>query len=177
MAVTVFEDVQYESWGGFEDPRLPTRLWTGRVSGTGDGTGGDLSLFIRLNPSTSIRLDSYFSLEEIYLDTDDAIAQQPNFQSRNLGSFKTGLRDVTMRLDNIASEGPTVAMSTGVMNMLPIFLGQQVLTGSLTELLVILDNTTGITMTVWMGGYVWGPRSPSAPNGGLIRPAPGLFRA
>lgn len=176
MAVIGLEDIQYEPWGGFRDRRLPERIWKGKVATTGDLTGGTLSSFLRFNPSGSERLDLYFSLEEIYVrNSSAATATVMLFETRNFGSFKTGIRFVSLILDVILTDAGVAQSARTKSAIPPIFMGQQVFTGTAQEIVLVEDNVNGQLTDLWAGGYVWGPRSASAPDGGLLRPNPGLF--
>ena len=175
MAITAVADVTYESWGGYDDPRLPARIWRGKLAVTGDNTGGTISAFLRFNLAGAQRLDSYYSLEELYQRTN-GLTESPRFESRNFGAFKIGVRFATFRaiLNNTDGSGaaPNPTENRGI---LPLFLGQQIFTGTAMELVMIFDNVDTILYDLWMGGYVWGPRSASAKDGGLLRPPSGIF--
>ena len=176
MAITAVEEVTYESWGGYDDPRLPSRIWRGKLQTTGDGTGGEISAFLRFNLASSERLDNYYSLEELYMRKGGAENEGPLFETRNFGSFKVGVRFVAAGLSFLTVDTAGTAIDpTEVRALLPLFMGQQIFTGTSLEIVVIIDNVSGNLFDLWAGGYVWGPRSASAKNGGLQRPASGLF--
>lgn len=176
MAITAVADVTYEAWGGHLDPRLPVRVWKGLLNLTGDASAGNISAFLRFNLAGVERLDHYFSLEEYWVDSSATSATTYSLQARNFGSVQTGVRGVNLR---VRLEGNSAAVRVG-MDMeeplkLPIFLGQQVSRSTLLEIVTILPNVDLQTDNIWLGGYDWGPRSPSAPDGGISRPNPGLF--
>lgn len=175
MSLTVFEDIQYEPWGGYTDPRLPTRVWKGRVLATGDASGGDISAFLRFNLAGVERLDSFFSLEEMYMDLSINATIIILFETRNFGSIKTGIRPVSMAVNNANTTGTRSGMSVNGKQFLPAFLGQQITKSTLMEIIWQYDNVLGDTGAFWAGGYVWGPRSASALNGGIVRPDRGVF--
>lgn len=174
MALTTVDDIQYEAWGGYVDPRLPERVWKGQILSTGDATGGDLNAFLRFHQAGGERLDNYFSLEEMYIRTSSNVAGDFVFESRNFGSVRTGIRPMVIKISLEATEAPSAAEVTPRITF-PKFLGQMVFRGTLLELVWITNNVDGEVTTIWAGGYAWGPRSASAPNGGIVRPDPGLF--
>jgi len=176
VAVTEIVDVEYEPWGGYDDPRLPTQVWKGRIFVTGDASGGDISAFLRFNLANAPRLDRFFSMEELYLRTGSQVAETVLMETRNFGSVRTGTRLVSTALSLVVTEGVSAGFNViSMRDSVPVFLGQQVNTGNLMEIIWQWDNVDTITMTIWAGGYVWGPRSASAKNGGIVRPSPGLF--
>lgn len=177
MSVVEVADVQYESWGGYADPRLPQRVWKGRVTAAGDVSGGTVSMFLRFNLAGGERLDTHFSLEEFFFDSGAlTTAFTGTLEARNFGSVQTGTRPIKNTFTAIAITAGGTGMNPAQRDQnLPLFLGAQVFRSTLLELVVIFPNTNGVTSNVWFGGYAWGPRSVSAPNGGIIRPVPGLF--
>lgn len=175
MAITAVQDVTYEPWGGYEDPRLPTRVWKGRIQVTGDASGGDISAFLRFNLAGVERLDSFYSLEELWMSLTETTAVVVRFQTRNFGSIQTGIRPISTGINNAVTQGPGVGMSTNGNLFLPAFLGQQVTKSTLLEMVFDYNNVLNDVGVFWAGGYTWGPRSASAPNGGIVRPNPGLF--
>ena len=175
MAITAVEEVTYESWGGYDDPRLPSRVWRGKIQTTGDSSAGRISQFLRFNLADSQRLDNYFSLEEIHMRTSGG-DESPLFQSRNFGAFRIGVRFVSVRLPLVGTDTGTSAENPlDTRALLPVFLGQQIFTGTAMEVVLQVDNVNGVVHDLWCGGYVWGPRSASARNGGLMRPPAGIF--
>ncbi len=173
MSVIGVADITYEPWGGFDDPRLPTRVWRGKIQTTGDASGGLLSQFLRFNLAGNERLDNYFSLEELFVSTNGSL-EGPRFETRNFGAFKVGVRDVAYAL-NFAATDTGEAGADPQIRIWPLFMGQQVFTGTVLEIVTLRDNVTTVIHDMWAGGYVWGPRSASAKNGGLQRPPSGLF--
>lgn len=174
MAVTDTQAVRYEAWGGYRDPRLPTRVWNARLSSTGDATGGDQSLFLIFNPANAERLDEAFSLEELYLASTSGVADDVLVEVRNLGSFKGGVRPISFVQGMPLSEAPNVGLNPQS-RITPMWLGEQVLTTTESSVVVIKNNIDTVILTIWAGGYVWGPRSKSAPDGGYQRPREGVF--
>lgn len=178
MAITDIVDVSYESWGGYEDPRLPTRIWNADASILGDASGGNVSAFMRFNLAGNARLDQHFSLEEFwYDDPATGVAITVKLETRNFGSVQTGIRNIDISFNtalNSAGVGLGMNLDRGPV-LKPIFLGQQVSEGTPLEIVTIYPVVDGDTVNIWAGGYVWGPRSVSAPDGGIIRPVQGLF--
>lgn len=166
-------DVEYESWGGYDDPRLPERIWKGKIAVTGDASGGLISSFVRFSLAGAPRLDNFYSLEECWLRKAGS-AEVPLLDIRNFGSTKTGIKFNTLRLQLFAGDNGILGQDTN--RLVPsMFLGQQVVTSTPSEIVVQVDNVNGVVFDVWMGGYAWGPRSASAKNGGLQRPIGGIF--
>lgn len=176
MSVTAIADVSYESWGGYDDPRLPIKIWKALLILTGDASGGTINAFFRFNLAGVERLDNFFSLEEIYVDVRQALAVNVAVEARNFGSVKTGVRVAgwLLRVDTTQAGGAKMNSrdSTGIV---PAFLGQQVFRSTPLELFMTYLNVDTIVSVIWVGGYVWGPRSASAKNGGILRPPSGLF--
>lgn len=176
MAITDIADVAYESWGGYDDPRLPSRIWKSKTIVTGDASGGNISAFARFNLAGDERLDQQYSLEEIWLENGGAIQATFVLQTRNFGSVVTGTRPITLPIRTIGASITIGAPQLPELGqLLPIFLGQQVFRSTALEIVVLLDNIEDEVSSIWLGGYSWGPRSVSAKNGGLVRPNPGLF--
>jgi len=121
------------------------------------------------------RLDSFFSLEEVYIDSSSTVQKLASLEVRNIGSVQTGVRPLNYRLVLQATALGRVGMDT--QNSLPwrVFLGQQVFRDTDMSVVLIDTNVSGNTTAFWAGGYVWGPRSASAKNGGIQRPAQGQF--
>jgi len=176
VSVVTVEDVQYESWGGFDDPRLPSGIWKSLGAVLGDASGGNADVFARFNSAGVERLDRMYSLEEVHIHSTSSTGHLGLLQARNFGSVKTGVRQFSVRVLTQTTEAGTPGTSPeDAETAAKTFLGQQVFRTTPLEVVYILDNEDGITTTVWLGGYVWGPRSASAKNGGPLRPNPGHF--
>lgn len=177
MSVSDEEQIEYEDWGGFDDPRLPERLWKCLVQVTGDLSGGSRIVTMTIALATDERVPLFYSLEELYMFDTDAVSKDVGFIPNNLGSARIGSRIARMvfSLQGEVSTGLALLAGQNTLARGGMFLGSQRDKLETTTLQWTTTNVDMALFAVWAGGYVWGQRSRSARNGGLLRPPNGLF--
>lgn len=178
MSVSEVEQIEYEDWGAYLDPRFPERLWKCRLEVTGDASGGNRILTMIIANAPDSRVPLFYSLEEVWILDTDETALVVTLQTNNLGSARTGPRPIVLGF-NIVQMAGAVGLSAqeadGLLKPGGLFLGSQRDNLTVTSLQWSIANRDGELFQMFAGGYVWGPRSRSAGNGGLQRPPNGLY--
>lgn len=178
MTVSVTVEVAYEHWGGYDDPRLPTRVWKMAGLVLGDATGGQRNLVMEYVNSGAPLIAQSFSLEELYVIDTDNVTKNMSITSTNLGSFGTLARQLGLSAVILSTGGTQAGLDIRYAQALRgTFLGGMRVEGASSSLTLQVANVDGAVLQVWAGGYVWGQRSQSAMRGGFQRPPNGIFKA
>ena len=176
MSVASSQQVEYEPWGGYDDPRLPTRVWKQADSILGDASGGQRSLTFEFVNSDVVRNAELYSLEEVYIIDAQNADTDLGMIATNFGLARGGRREVAYTLTVRGSDTGVAALSPQAIRAITgTFLGEQGLRSTAQQLTFQAANSNGNLFVVWCGGYVWGQRSLSAGNGGIMRPRDGVW--
>lgn len=177
MSVSTTAEIGYEHWGGYDDPRLPTRVWKMAATVTGDLSGGLRSLTFEFVNSDAPRVSQSFSLEELYILDFDNTTKRVDIRGTNFGVFRGLERTLGLSVSVPATAGSTSSLDVKDAEAIRgTFLGAQNVVGVQTALIFQLANSDTDEVKIWAGGYVWGQRSQSALKGGFQRPLNGIFR-
>jgi len=175
MAVITVADVTYRKFSGYQQPELPTGFWVGAGIVTGVGGGGDMVIQIDFVKATSLRDSQYYSLEEVMIELAAATAVVGRFAITNMGIFNPVTASI-FTLPLVVHESVGAALQPEVSNGLRgLFLGQQSNPNAAVSISYGVDDLSGSTMSMKLGGYVWSARATNVP-GGPQRPAGGLYR-
>lgn len=178
MTVSQIVDVAYEHWGGYDDPRLPTRVWKMAGLVTGDLTGGQRNMVFRFVDSDAPRVSQSFSLEELYILDTDNVGKVCGITTTNFGEFGLLTRQLGLSVAIDATGGTQAGLDVlAAQAVRGIFLGSQRVSGVGMSITFQVVNINTATLQIWAGGYVWGQRSQSALQGGFQRPPNGIFKA
>jgi len=179
MTVLAVADVVYRRFNGYSDPRYPEGYWMGAVSVLGDGSGGLAVTTLHLQPGSTSLSSRIFSLEALSHfnnSTTDALAA---LETVNLGGptnvLSIGFRRI-MALEVTAVPVFGSAIRPRDLDLLPLFLGSQLVATTTAQVALSTPNVTGITYNLEAEGYWWGSRS-VLQQGGPQRPPTGIYRA
>lgn len=174
MTVITQTSIVRREFAGYEDPALPTRIWEGSGTVTGNGTGGFMEADLVFNLSTAPRDANFYSLEHIMFFFTSNTSPQATLRMVNLGSvLGVALRTWTIGI-GVLSGVTGGAIFGRELAVLPIFMGRQFAAGVTSLVSMATSNIDLIVMTFQAQGYVWGPRSINTP-GGPSRPLQGVF--
>lgn len=171
-------DIEYRHWGAYEDPRLPVGLWVGRGNVTGDGSGGLRTITLVFNPATAPLLSLAFSLEQVSIRDGDNVTKTLHLATSTLDPLAGQANTFEIGVDVVASQNSIALLSeNGSRALRGLFLGRvsAELALQTAGLSLIGTNLSAPILRLSAQGYVWAARSQSAPNGGLLRPNPGLY--
>jgi len=178
MSVITEQDVEYRGWGGFNDRRLPEGLWMTEGAIVGDASGGVRSVSLVFNPLGAPELSLAYSLEQIAIVDSDNVTKTGGLETAGMEPLvDNASMDIAIALSVIANgSGQALLSEGGYETVHGIFLGR--VRRNVVELSGVtfrLANLLNATLTFAAQGYVWGARSWSAPDGGLLRPPRGLY--
>lgn len=176
MAIIAVGDIFSRIFSGYEDPRYPSGYWLGEAAVVGDGSGGDMTNQIDFAKSTGQTNSQFYSLEELAVFQSTATVDVIDMLIANfdLGPTLTGFR---YTLPLVVNQGTGAGLVPSEANgLLGKFLGRQSNPNTALSLSFILDNVSGTTFSVRVGGYIWDARSTAVP-GGPQKPPTGLYRS
>lgn len=178
MAVVQSDIVAYRRFSGYLDPRWPLGYWVGSSTGSGDASGGNITIELVFALASQASLSSImFSLERVGLASSDAASREFRLSVQNMGQdgqaallYETALATIT----GAVTRSPLDARRTA---SLPWFLGSQRIQGIQAEVQVDAGNPgVGVDFRFEAQGYYWGARSVLV-DGGPQRPPTGLYPA
>jgi len=171
MSVALIVKVRRRSWNGYREQAFPTGYWIGAGRVEGDGTGGTALFVAVFNPGSAQKVNQWYSLEQLTMfDFENA----PRAISVEANNFDDDILGIKAWMVNSFSAGANAAIALQD-SRAGIFLGNQRASGTQLDIRLTKSNAA-FNWDVIMEGYIWGPRSLSAP-GGFQRPPTGIYSA
>lgn len=174
MSVVASQEIRRRIWRGYDDPGLPVAVWQGRVTVTGDASGGSATLQIELWPEAQPGAGHFFNLEALEMTDSQGGGDFQllfiNFGMAIAGAFANREWTIPMTFN----QGNNGAIAINDQLAKPIFLGQPSIPAGRAALSVLATNDDGTVYDFYAEGYVWEPRSVQA-QGGLRRPVGSLW--
>lgn len=171
MAVTASFTVHKRLWGGYDERQFPTALWVAAGRIEGDGTGGLATFIAVFNPASAVKVNEWYSLEQITMFDGESGNREISIIASNFDSDVLGVKAWRIQLQTAgASSAIPIELSA-----IGVFLGNQRSANTQLDVQLAKANVA-FNWDLVLEGYVWGPRSLSAP-GGFQRPTTGLYGA
>ncbi len=176
MSVASNFRIETRPYSGYADPSLPVGAWITQGVLAGNATGGAVQMNFLFQFGNNPLNSQLYSLEQFTAETNASVTEVADFETINMDRLTPNLvLPVTRQQFPVIADGIGSAIAQlGDMAGLPFWLG-----GPNTALLECsirfqFTNTNLRVYTVSAQGYIWGPRSVTAP-GGPQRPPNGFF--
>jgi len=177
MSVTATFDISYRLFSGYpDDPGLPLGTWLGQGNVIGDGSGGTSTVLMAASRGTAALTRLFLSIEELMVSSTNNANKDGELRTVNMERIAEG--ELVRRWAATMVTGPSAAMLhlTARQGILKAFIGAPGAVGAPAGVSSILENASGTTHAIIIGGYFWGPRSINV-DGGPSRPQQGLYPA
>ena len=180
MSISLSALVSIRPFRGYVDPGLPTGYWSFFGSVLGDGSGGLMSVFVRMQIASSPNPSQYYSLEQLMVrQTSDAVDVPARLSVANMDPQpdvgSTGALQDTYNLplffDLSGFNGASLRLSD---SPTPLFIGHPIDNNLASGLNFDHGNVNAASLVIRAQGYFWEPGAINASNG-LRRPVDGMY--
>lgn len=182
MSVVVTNVIQRMLYRGAEDldRGWPVGIWWVHHDLTGDGSGGTTVTITEFQASAGPNVGQFFSLEQLFAETDDQTDRNFSIRSTNFGTgsavqavwhYATWVKMSSL---GVAS-GFSLSDPERVRSYRGVFLGRP--QGNLVQATLAtsgVNTGVGVTFHLWLAGYVWSPGAIMSPQG-IRRPPDALW--
>lgn len=176
MSVAITARIDYRIGSAFADPGLPSGVWWGESSILGDASGGFANVQLLLQLAGDPLSARMFTVEQIMARINAATATQVRIATTNMGNLVTN-RPMTVRawVEPMISDGISNSATGLSVPLRPIWLGAATTRGVEGSIRGEIPNPgVGVTLIVWMSGFMWEPGALNSP-GGVRRPLENIF--
>jgi len=175
VTVSVTNSVSNRPWRGYDDPGLPVGMWVGQNAVTGDGSGGDMIVFMDFKAEGEPISGRQWNLEQINIFHSDTTTRVGHVVLNNFEILgPVGLVNRQWRFEIEDNADNVAALTNQIYLPLPLFLGQAEIPDFPCQLEVGINNINMTSLVVTAQGYIWEARSVQA-EGGLRRPVDSLY--